>query len=55
LCILPGAGHFLSEEKPLVFNQVVMDFLKRNAIRASSESRRPPAAAASTSNPSSCS
>jgi pimeloyl-ACP methyl ester carboxylesterase len=54
LCILPGAGHFLSEETPLVFNQMVMDFLRKTAIRDSSESRRPPAAAASASNSSRC-
>jgi len=43
LCILPGAGHFLSEETPFVFNQMVMDFLRKNAIC-------PPAEAASASN-----
>ena len=52
LCILPGAGHFLSEETPLVFNQMVMDFLIKNAVSPPSESKRPPAAAASAANPS---
>jgi hypothetical protein len=36
-----------------VFNQMVMDFLRRKAIHAPSESRRPPAAAASASKSSS--
>jgi len=44
LCILPGAGHFLNEETPRVFNRMVIDFLRKNAMSAPSESRRPTAA-----------
>ena len=30
LCIVPGAGHFPNEEAPNTFNEVVLNFLKRN-------------------------
>jgi pimeloyl-ACP methyl ester carboxylesterase len=32
LCIVPGAGHFVNEETPTVFNQIVMDFFRRKAM-----------------------
>ena len=47
LCIVPGAGHFLNEETPSVFNQIVMDFLRRKAMSDPRQSRRRPAADAS--------
>lgn len=31
LCIIPGAGHSPNEEAPELFNEVVLDFLKRHA------------------------
>jgi len=30
LCVIPGAGHFLSEESPCLFAHVVVDFLKKH-------------------------
>lgn len=33
LCIMPGAGHFLNEETPALFNSVIIDFLKRQITR----------------------
>ncbi len=32
LCIVPGAGHFLNEETPALFNRIVIDFLRRRAM-----------------------
>jgi pimeloyl-ACP methyl ester carboxylesterase len=49
LCIVPGAGHFLNEETPCVFNQIIMDFLRRKAMSDPRQSRRQPAADASAS------
>ncbi|MBW2018412.1 MAG: alpha/beta hydrolase [Deltaproteobacteria bacterium] len=30
LCIMPGTGHFANEEAPAMFNQIVLDFLKKH-------------------------
>ena len=46
LCIVPGAGHFVNEEAPSVFNRIVIDFLKRQISRSREEGNRhegPPA------------
>jgi pimeloyl-ACP methyl ester carboxylesterase len=37
LCVVPGAGHFVNEETPAVFNQVVMDFFRRKAMTHQSQ------------------
>jgi pimeloyl-ACP methyl ester carboxylesterase len=37
LCILPGAGHFPNEEVPTLFNEIVIDFFKRQTKRVARE------------------